>query len=233
MVTTIKTKKSILEAFALATIITGVLLLIQQLATDVEINWLEMVAVYFSFACTWLCTRQVRFNYVLGVISTILLSITFWQANLLGSMVLNLYLIPTVIVGWFMWGKDTNPLPVEHVKLRKLGYYAFFTIITWAGAVWIIGLFGGTMAPLDGWLLVGSVLAQFLLDRKKIETWLVWIAVNIVSIYVFIENDLYLLAGQFALFLANAIYAWFQWRKSMNLTPPAPVLGQLPTVPTQ
>lgn len=212
----IKTKKCIIEAFVLATIITGALLFATHFIMHSSINWIETASVFFSFACTWLCTRQVRFNYVLGVISTTLLSITFWQAGLFGSMALNIYLIPTVIIGWFMWGKDTNPKPVEHVKLKKIALYLLFTAVTWAGALWVIGLFNGNLAVLDGWLLVGTVLAQFLLDRKKIETWIVWIVVNIVSVYVYFQSELYLLAGQFCLFLANAIFAWFQWRKTMK-----------------
>lgn len=186
----IASKRYILEAFAIATGITGMLIVLTKMFTDDPLNWIETASVFFSFACTWLCTRQVRFNYVLGVISTTLLSITFWQAGLLGSMALNIYLIPTVIIGWFMWGKDSNPMPVQHVKLKKLPLYIGFTVVTWAGALAIINYFGGQMAALDGWLLVGTVLAQFFLDRKKIETWLVWIAVNVVSVYVYFEAGL-------------------------------------------
>lgn len=215
----IKTRKSILESFILASMITGVLLLATHFLTHNPINWIETVSVFFSFACTWLCTRQVRFNYVLGVISTVFLSITFWQAGLFGSMALNIYLVPTVVIGWFMWKKDTNPLPVEHVKLKKIGLYLVFTIVTWAGALFVIDFFGGKLALLDGWLLVGTVLAQFLLDRKKIETWVIWVIVDIVSVYVYFQSGLYLLSAQFLLFLANAVFAWFQWNKSMKLTP--------------
>lgn len=208
--------KYVLEALALATGITLVLLLATRFIMGADINWLETASVFFSFASTWLCTRQVRFNYVFGVLSTVLLSITFYQAGLFGSMALNLYLIPTVIIGWFMWGKDTDTRPVEHVKAKKVILYVFFTAVTWAGALWIITAFGGNLAALDGWLLVGSILAQFLLDRKKIETWIVWAGVNVVSVYVYFQTELYLLAAQFLLFLANAVFAFFQWRKSMR-----------------
>lgn len=209
------TQGYILESFILAFVITGSLTLAQALFTNQAINWIETAAVFFSFACTWLCTRQVRFNYVLGVISTMLLSYVFWKANLYGSMVLNLYLIPTVIYGWFVWGKDENTLPVKHVRLKAVGLYAFFTSITWLGAYYAIKALGGSMGGLDGWLLVGSILAQYLLDRKKIETWLVWIAVNVVSVYVYFNNGLYLLAAQFIFFLINAVIAYFQWRKTL------------------
>ena len=211
----INTKRYIAEAFVLATLITGALLLATAFIMQTPINWIETASVYFSFACTWLCTRQVRFNYILAVISTSLLVITFWQANLLGSMVLNLYLIPTVIYGWFIWRKDSDPKPVEHVKPKNLILYVFFTAVTWAGANAIIAYMGGKMAVLDGWLLVGSVLAQFLLDRKKIETWVVWALVNVVSLYVYFNAGLYLVTAQFAFFLANSVYAWFKWRETM------------------
>lgn len=210
----IKTKKYIIEAFILATTITGLLLLATTFIMNQPINWIETASVFFSFACTWLCTRQVRFNYVLAVISTTLLVITFAQAGLYGSMALNIYLIPTVIYGWFIWGKDTDPKPVEHVKAKNMIFYLLFTALTWAGAYAVITFFGGNMVALDGWLLVGTVLAQFLLDRKKIETWIIWILVNVVSVYVYFESGLYLLSAQFLLFLVNAIFAYFIWNKT-------------------
>lgn len=212
----INTKRSILEAFVMATVITGLLIIATQIAGN-ELNWLENIAVFFSFACTWLTTRQVRFSYVLAIISTALLSITFWQAGLLGSMALNIYLIPTVIYGWFIWGKDSNPRPVQRVKgLNALGYIGI-TAITWMGAYAVIKFFNGEMGALDGWLLVGTVLAQFLLDRKKLENWIVWILVNVVSVYVYFNAGLYLLSAQFLLFLVNAVYAFYKWKKTMNL----------------
>lgn len=211
-----RSKRALLEGLTIATAITGALVGAQVLFTSTPVNPWEAASVFFSFWCTWLCTRQVRFNYVLGVVSTALLSYTFWAAGLYGSMALNLYLIPTVIYGWFIWGKDDSTKAVEHVKPKALLGYAFFTILTWAGALAVITAFGGTMALLDGWLLVGTVLAQYLLDRKKVETWLVWVAVNVVSVYVYFHSGLPLLGAQFAFFLMNALYAWREWWKTLK-----------------
>lgn len=212
----IATRRYIGEAFLLATLLTGLIIGLTRTFTETPLNWFETGSVFFSFACTWLCTRQVRFNYVLAVISTSLLVITFWQAELYGSMALNIYLIPTVIYGWFVWGRDTNPRPVEHVKLKVLPIYLLVTGLTWLGALLVVKQAGGNMPIFDGWILVGTVLAQFLMDRKKLENWLVWIAVNVVSIVVYFQAGLYLLTFQFALFILNAAIAWFQWRRTMR-----------------
>lgn len=210
-----RTSKSVVEALVLSTVITSLLIFAQITWYDPTINWLETASVFASFGATWLCTRQVRLNYAFGVAATLMLSVVFYQANLLGSMILNMYLVPTVVYGYFIWGKDSQTRPVEHVKPKNALIYLAVTAITWAGAVLLIKAFNGTLSTLDGWLLIGSILAQFLLDRKKIETWIIWALVNVISVYVYMSAGLYLLAGQFAFFLANSFFAWFAWRKTM------------------
>jgi nicotinamide mononucleotide transporter len=218
-----KTLRNNIEAILIATAATCVLLIGIQLVFDVVINlnkgigssWLEVAAIWTSFCSTWLCTRQSRYNYIYAAASTILLSTLFWQANLYGSMALNIYLVPTVIYGFFIWGHDSNTKIVEHVKLNVIPIYVAVTVTTWLGAFLIISAVGGRMSMLDGWLLVGSVFAQFLLDRKKIETWAVWALVNVVSIYVYAHSGLYLLAGQFFIFLINTVIAWVAWNKTL------------------
>ena len=183
-----------------------------------ELNWWEIAATATSFSCTYMCVKQTRWNYPMAVLSTGLLSYVFWTSGLYASMALNLYLIPTVIYGYFIWGRDDDTKPVKHVKyLDVIIGYIPFTIIAYGGALGVVTYFGGNFSPLDSWLLVGSILAQFLLDRKKIETWFIWIAVNIVSIYVYFESGLYLLAIQFAFFLLNAVYGYLSWRKTLNV----------------
>lgn len=217
-----RTLRALMEALALSTLLTLALTLAPLAMGEGLPSWWETGAVFFSFMSTWLCTRQVRLNYLFAVIATSILVYTFWDAHLYGSMVLNLYLVPTVIYGWFIWGRDTDSRPVEHVRPRAFLLYLFFTGITWLGAYLVITAAGGHMVALDGWLLVGTVLAQYLMDRKKLENWIVWALVNVVSVYVYFNSGLHLLALQFVLFLLNAVYAWFAWRRTMG--EPAPVV---------
>lgn len=219
-------RRNLVEAVVLATTITCGLA-----ATAVVVGqpvaWLEAAAVWASFGSTWLCTRQSRFNYVFAVVATALLVVVFLQARLYGSAALNLYLVPTVVYGFFVWGRDRSTRPVEHVSPRTAPVYLAATAVTWAGAYWVITTLGGAMTVLDGWLLVGSVLAQYLMDRKKIECWFVWVAVNVASVYVYAASGLYLLATQYVFFLANACYAWFAWRRTMVVPAPRRELLQV------
>lgn len=179
-------------------------------------NIWEVLAAFTSFSCTWMCVHQTRWNYPMAVISTMLLAYVFWEANLLASAALNIYLIPTVIYGWFIWGSDKNTRPVLPLEPRMIPVYILFTGGAYVGAWAIVNYLGGEMAALDSWLLIGSIFAQFLLDRKRRPTWIVWIIVDVVSIYVYFQAGLYLLALQFFFFLLNAFYGWFMWTKTME-----------------
>lgn len=181
-----------------------------------DFSTLELFAVWTSFICTFLCVFQSRWNYPVGIVSTTLLAVMFYQSNLLGSAILNVYLIPTLVYGWFVWGKDSETRKVEHVRLKDVPVYILVTGAVYLGAKYLITKFGGTLGALDAWLLVGSIFAQFLLDRKRIETWIVWIAVNVVSIYVYFNAGLYLVGLQFVAFLLNAVWGYYEWNRTMN-----------------
>lgn len=207
-----------LQSLAIAVILTafsiGLAIQMEWLATK-DLNWIEVFATFTSYSCTYMCVMQTRWNYPMGVLSTVSLAYVFWSAGLLASAALNIYLIPTVIYGYFIWGADDNTKKVQHVELKALYQYMIWTVLAYLGAWGIVYELGGNFAPLDSFLLIGSIFAQFLLDRKKIETWFVWIFVNIVSIYIYFESGLYLLAVQFFAFLLNAVYGYYQWRKTL------------------
>ena len=61
-----------------------------------------------------------------------------------------------------------------------------------------------------------SVVAQFLLDRKRIETWWVWTPVNLMSIILYAANQRWIFTGLYVFFLFNAIWGWMEWRAAMK-----------------
>lgn len=205
----------IITPIILGTLVQAIFLVVM-LIMAWDFTYLELAATWTSFICTLMCVFQSRWNYVVGVISVFFLSIVFYQANLLGSMALNIYLIPTLIYGWFVWKKDSETKPVERLKAENILLYLIASGLTYLGAVMTVSYFGGNIPTLDGFLLIGSILAQFLLDRKKLETWMVWAAVNVISIYVYYNSGLYLITLQFCFFLGNTVYGYVMWKKSME-----------------
>lgn len=184
-----------------------------------ELNWLEVFAVATSYSCTWLCTRQSRWNYPIGIITTAAYSLLFYQWGLFALAVFNLYLVFSLIYGWFRWGSDNNTRPVTRIALRWYPAYGALGLV-------ILGLFlivnilfnpAGISAlnPIDVGLAVVSGIAQFMLDNKKLENWSVWASTNIVSIPFFLYQGLTLVAFQYIFFLVNTVIGHVQWRKTM------------------
>lgn len=181
-----------------------------------SVNWLEATAVFTSYSCTYLCVKQRRFNYPIGAVSTAAYCLLFWQQGLYASMALNAYLTPALLYGWVRWRSDEATRPVTRVAARWVPVYALAAGIALVGGLAVNTAFGGSFAATDTIILVGSILAQFLLDNKKIETWLVWVAVDIIAVWQYIASGLFIAGVQYLFFLANAIWAFTLWRASMK-----------------
>ena len=214
------TKQYIIESIALAVLLTALSYGVGLWAGwIVALNWLEVFAVFTSYSCTWLCTRQSRWNYPIGVITTAAYSLLFYQWGLIALAIFNLYLVFSLIYGWFRWGSDDNTRPVSRIPLKWYAGYGAFGLA-------ILGLFllanllfnptGLTaLNPIDVGLAVVSGVAQLLLDNKKLETWAVWASTNIVSIPFFLHSGLTLVAFQYIFFLVNTVVGYIQWKKTM------------------
>lgn len=183
-----------------------------------EVVWLETLAVATSYSCTILVIYERRANYVIGVISTAAYAVLFLNHGLLASAILNLYLTPQLVYGWFRWGRDADPRPVTWlVKERRwIPAYLGVTAAAYLGAIWLVGALGGQMVWADAAILAGSILAQFLLDNKRIETWFVWIIVNVIAVVTYFSAGLALAGFQYVFFLGTAVLGFRAWKRSMR-----------------
>jgi len=211
--------RDIIESIVIGVVLTGL-----SYAVGIWFNWistdhlglLEPFAVFTSYACTWLCVKERRINYPLGIVSSAAYAYLFYKADLFASTALNLYLVPTLIYGWIRWRRDTVTRPVTMVSWRMLPVYLGTSIIGYVGAVYVSQRFGGSVAWADSVILAGTVLAQLLLDNKKLETWMIWAMVNVFAIYTYGTSGLPLVAFQYVFFLFNTLIGWVNWKKSMD-----------------
>lgn len=181
-----------------------------------KLDWLEVFAVWTSYACTWLCVRERRINYPIGAVSSAAYALLFYRAGLIASTALNLYLCPYLVYGWIRWRRDADTRPITKVSARMVPVYLLITALGYLAAVVIARAFGGSMAWTDGVILAGSLLAQTLLDNKKISTWGVWAVVNVFAIFVYSSSGLPLVGFQYVTFLFNTFIGYVVWRKSMR-----------------
>lgn len=209
--------RNVLQSIAIGLVLTGLSYLVGIWAGWVQqLNWLEVFAVFTSYMATYLCVVERRINYPIGVISSAAYAYLFVQSGLFSSALLNAYLVPTLIYGWIRWRRDSDTRPVAHVSLKMIPVYLAVAGIGYTGAALISQNFGGAMAWTDSIILAATILAQFLLDNKKLETWIVWAVVNVFAIYTYATTGLPLVAFQYVFFLGNTVYGFYMWKRSMK-----------------
>lgn len=215
------TKQYIIESIALAVLLTALSYGVGLWAGwIVVLNWLEVFAVFTSYSCTWLCTRQSRWNYPIGVITTAAYSVLFWQWGMIALAIFNLYLVFSLFYGWFRWGNDEVTRPVTRIPLKWYTGYGAIGLVILGLFLLVNILFNPTglsaLNPIDVGLAVASGVAQLMLDNKKLENWTLWAGINVISIPFFLHSGLTLVAFQYIFFLMNTVIGHIQWKKTME-----------------
>jgi nicotinamide mononucleotide transporter len=181
---------------------------------------IEVVAVVVTVAAVWLTTRQVIWCWPLALLSVTLYAVVFLQAKLYADMGLQVVYFVLALYGWWAWlhgGEDRGELRVTTVRWPMR--FALLGLGAAAGLVLGLTLERFTNASLpfmDSTLSSFSIIGQWLQTRKILEAWLLWIAVDVFYVGMFIFKGLYLTAGLYALFLYLAAVGFLSWRRSMK-----------------
>jgi len=200
----------------------GIILTLITYVVGIHFNWItedpsqiEFWGVVFNYACVYLTARQSIVNWPLGIIAVIFLGLLFWDLKLYSSMTLNwVYFFPIQFYGWYSWlygGKGKTERDVSFLSIKQWLKIIVLGIVSWIVISEINKYFGGASPMLDTSILMLSIVAQFLLTYKKLESWLFWIVVNVLSIYLYYNSGAQVVAFQYLLFLGNAFYGLGSW----------------------
>lgn len=180
---------------------------------------LEIAANVVTTVSILLAGRNSIHTWWTGIIGCVLFGLLFYEARLYADVALQVFFLATSATGWWAWlhGHRGAPLPTTRSKPRLLLLVVPAGVLTTAAYGALLFHFTDAYAPyVDSAVLVFSVIAQFLLMWRKLETWSFWLLVNTISVPLFASRDLYLTAGLYALYWVNALVSWFFWRKRMT-----------------
>ncbi len=182
-------------------------------------NWLEIAGVLTGVVCVWLNSRENILGWPIGLINVSIYFFIFYSSKLYSDMGLQVVYFITGIYGWYNWSlnkhQETGLKPIS--RISSTGWLISVVCILFFAAItgYLLSQNTDASVPYIDSLCVGaSLIAQFLLARKVLENWLIWIAVNVVYIGLFVYKELYLTAGLYAVFIAIAISGFITWRKS-------------------
>jgi len=180
---------------------------------------LELFAALIGAISVWLSVRQNIWSWPTAIVNVVLYAIVFYEAKLYADMGLQVIYAILSIYGWYEWlygGAGHTELRVSRTGAR-LG--ALLALIAAAGSA-VLGVFlhhstDAALPFMDSFLSSTSLVAQWMMTKKLLENWLVWIGVDVLYVGMFIFKGLFLTAGLYAVFLALAVKGYLDWRRSI------------------
>lgn len=187
---------------------------------------LEILGFVLSVIAVWLTARQHIWCWPIGIISVVVYAVVFIDVKLYSDAALQVIYIFLQAYGWYIWLRTGPSLFIQRPVSRISGTTAALLLAAGAAATGAVGYVMATRtdAALPYWdagTTVFSLVAQWLMARKVLECWALWIAVDVVYVGIYLAKDLRLTALLYGIFIALACYGWQQWHSDLRNPRPA------------
>jgi nicotinamide mononucleotide transporter len=182
------------------------------------VTWLEIVAFALAVAMVVLNIRVNPVAWPLAIASSLLYFALFWNGRLYGEASLQIMFVVVAGWGWWQWLRGTQA-DGSALRVRSLGWRGrAAAIAAWLAAWPALGALmmrytDNDVPWLDAFPTAGSVVGQWLLGRKYVENWPVWVVVNVVSIGLFAYKEYWLTVLLYTLFVAMSFVGWKAWHR--------------------
>jgi nicotinamide mononucleotide transporter len=185
---------------------------------DSPVSWAEVVAFVLSLAMVACNIRVNATGWPLAIAASLLYFVLFWSHRLYGEAGLQIFFASVAAWGWWQWLRghmgDGSALRVRSLSRRGRLVLLVAVLLAWPLLGAFLRRFTDTDVPWwDALPTAGSVAGQWLLGRKYVENWPVWLAVNLVSTGLFAYKGLWLTVLLYALFAALSLVGWRVWRR--------------------
>jgi len=192
---------------------------LDQLVSLAVANRWEVLAVVFGIVSVYLSTREHIWSWPTALVNVGLYFVVFYEAKLYADMGLQVVYFGLSLYGWYEWlygGANRTELHVSRTT-RPLGVRLLIIGIVCAAVLGtLLARFTDAALPyVDSATTSTSLVAQWMMTRKILENWAVWMAVDVVYVGMFIYKHLYLTAGLYTVFFVLAAMGYVQWKRSL------------------
>lgn len=194
-------------------------------------NWVEAVSAVLGLSCVFLAGRNSKYNFWIGYVYNIFLTVLFWRQGLYSAMLLQPVSFGINVYGHWHWthpaegqksASDERKLKVGAISKEQWGGLVMFVCVFgtfWAMALeWLPQKWPDIFRPdpspwLDSYILMVTLLAQYLSAHKCWQCWIVWLIVNLANMVLYISSGMYLMPVVSFLYLANGVWSLIGWKK--------------------
>ena len=175
----------------------------------------EACAVVLGVAYLLLAMRESLWCWYAAFISTAIFLVLFWDVGLLMESALQVYYLGMAVYGWWQWqhgSEGKTELAISIWGIRQHIIALLLVLIASAASCTLLQQFTGAALPyLDSFTTWGSIVTTWMVARKILENWLYWLVIDSVSIYLYLDRELYLTTLLFAVYLVIVLFGYLKW----------------------
>lgn len=184
-------------------------------------HYVEILGVVFSLLYLLFSIRQNILLWPAGMISAILYMVVFFHSKFYADMGLNAYYFFISIYGWIVWSRGKSGsgegLQITRIALKQGLILTLITALAFAGIGIILDHFTDSPVPYwDAFTTALSFTATWMLARKILEHWILWLIIDVVSMALYLYRGLYPTLLLFGVYSIMAVVGFIQWRRTIQ-----------------
>ena len=183
--------------------------------------WFEWTAAIITAVSVYLQARENIWNWPTAIISVLMYTVVYVQSGLYSDAGLQVYFLVTSIYGWYHWlrgGVGRTELHVSRASRTVWIWCLVLGVSFWFVDASITSRIQGVSFPyVDAATTTVSLIAQWMVTRKLLESWILWIVVNVIYVPMLISKSLYPTAVLYFALLLLAVKGFVDWRRSYRM----------------
>ncbi len=181
-------------------------------------HYVEIIATLAGLAYLFYSIKGDKLLWIFGLVSSLLYVYICYQSGIYADMGINIYYVLVSIYGWIHWTwfkkHQHKELPICKTRLWQWAVIIGITALLFGGIAFILVNFTNSNIPyLDAFTTAASITATWMLARKMMEHWLIWIVVDGMSVGLYYYKNLYPTVILFLVYTTMALVGWYEWKK--------------------
>ena len=189
-------------------------------------QYIELLGTAVGIVYLWQEYHASIHLWITSIIMPAIYLYVYYNAGLYADFGINIYYLAIALYGWLAWrynfslrGRKGNSkeLAISHIERKRLPVLAVLFLLLWAGIALILTSFTDSTVPLsDAFTTSLSIVGMYMLARKYVEQWCVWLIVDIASSALYVYKELYFTAALYAVYAIIAIFGYRKWKEMIN-----------------
>ena len=179
---------------------------------------LELTAVVFAIAYLILAVKENSLCWYAAAISTLIFLAIFWEVKLYMESGLQVFYLAMAAYGWYQWRSADDGSAGLQISMWTMGQHAIaltlIALLTFLSGYLLQSATDAQLPYLDSFTTWASVVTTFMVARKVLENWIYWLVIDSISIYLYLDRELYFTSMLFAVYIVIVFFGWFSWSRS-------------------